>query len=288
MTKLIIVFFLILCSFSGISQAIYTGKIQNSNIELQILATDTMNVFAVYLSNLDNTPRLLRGSLKNDSLILCIINTDRTLGDTVFTFTDFKTNYDNINGNYYADTTIKALPIYLMKNGDVDSYPVKDSVFEILQAESSKDQYFKILFSHNHSFIPGINIYNKKSNALIQTIQSYYYYREFFVVSVEDYNFDKVEDFSVFESYYAGANTSSIYYLRNKKNNQYTESGFTGTSLQFDARSKTITEYNQCCAGKYISKSIYKVKKNEMVLIEKNCFEFDEELNKHIEGACHD
>ncbi|MBK8807036.1 MAG: hypothetical protein IPO21_10465 [Bacteroidales bacterium] len=288
MTKLIIVFFLILCSFSGISQAIYTGKIQNSNIELQIQANESMNIMAVYIISTYNNPILLSGSLKNDSLILFTRNTDFSIDDTIFIFSDYKNNYDNISGNYMNAATKEAFPVNFRKIGDIDSYPVKDKVFEILQATSSRDHYFKIRFSHNDSIIPAINIYDKKTNALIQTIEAEFLYREFYNVSVGDYNFDGIEDFSVFESFYAGANTSSIYYLRNKKKNQYSESGFTGTSLEFNAVSKTITEHNQCCAGRYVTITNYILENGKMVLINKSCMEFDEELNDFKEGPCND
>lgn len=101
-----------------------------------------------------------------------------------------------------------------------------------------------------------------------------------------DYNFDGLVDFSVFESSYAGPNTSSIYILRVTNSDQYMVSGFAGTSLEFDSESKQIFERNQCCAGRSIMTATYKVVDNEMILVESECLEYDDVKEDYIKKKC--
>jgi hypothetical protein len=92
-----------------------------------------------------------------------------------------------------------------------------------------------------------------------------------------DFNFDGREDFQLFTCYYAGANTSSLYYLYDPERKEFFDSGFDGTSLEFDQSNQTIFEHNQCCAGSRVSTAIYKVIDNKMVLIERHCYAADEQ-----------
>ena len=101
-------------------------------------------------------------------------------------------------------------------------------------------------------------------------------------ISVGDDNFDGIEDFSVFEISYAGANTSSIYILRNPNSEKYLKSNFSGTSLEFDNDSELIYEHNQCYAGRGYLNATYKVVENKMILIEKKCLENHEEKEDFI------
>ncbi len=69
-------------------------------------------------------------------------------------------------------------------------------------------------------------------------------------ITVDDYNFDGIQDFSVFETSYAGPNTSSLYFLYDLKSKKFFKSDFNGVSLEFDMKKKEIFELNQCCAGR--------------------------------------
>lgn len=90
-------------------------------------------------------------------------------------------------------------------------------------------------------------------------------------------------DFSIFESSYAGPNTSSLYFLYNQKTQKYFDSGFTGVSLEFDAKSKRITETNSCCAGSSVVISEYKLVKNKMILTKEKCLKWSEEKQELVE-----
>lgn len=105
-------------------------------------------------------------------------------------------------------------------------------------------------------------------------------------ISVYDYNFDGIEDFSIFELSYAGPNTSRIYILRDSSSNKYFVSEISGISLNFDPNTKLIYEHNQCCAGRSYMNATYKLVNNKMVLIKQTCLEYDDEKEDFIETKC--
>src|SRR5690606_37054635 len=132
----------------------------------------------------------------------------------------------------------------------------------------------------------GIRIFEKKTDKLLQEISLDCQLWGLNSVSVGDYNFDGIEDFSVFEQSYAGPNTSSVYFLFDPVTNRYFDSGFTGTSLEFDEKSKRIYEHNQCCAGRSHMNAEYKIVDNKMVLVEQSCLEYDEEIDDFKSIEC--
>ncbi|RRJ90301.1 hypothetical protein EG240_09345 [Paenimyroides tangerinum] len=99
----------------------------------------------------------------------------------------------------------------------------------------------------------------------------------FYGFIINDFNFDDELDFSIFEGSYSGTNTTSLYFLYNKKTNTYFESGIYGINLEFDSENKRIIEYNQCCAGGKQTEITYKLRNNKMILVKKKCFVWDEE-----------
>src|SRR5690606_15009251 len=79
---------------------------------------------------------------------------------------------------------------------------------EIIQPVSLEDKYFKLVISkENDNFyanVTGVRIYEKKTDKLIQEIDLECELWELDNIKVEDYNFDGITDFSVFEQSYAG------------------------------------------------------------------------------------
>jgi len=76
--------------------------------------------------------------------------------------------------------------------------------------------------------------------------------------------------------------------LFDPKTNQYFDSGFSGVSLDFDKKTKRITEDNQCCAGRQRTKSIYKVVNNKMVLVEQHCYIWNDKKGGLVERKIKD
>lgn len=158
---------------------------------------------------------------------------------------------------------------------------------EVLQDETTDDHYFKLLVDKRdgeyYERVYRVDIYDKNTNALTQQIDVDCRYWGAGSLMVFDYNFDGVDDFSIFEDSYAGPNTSRLYILRNPETNSYFVSDISGVSLEFDSSTKTIFERNQCCAGSIVTTATYKIENNEMVLIEEHCFRWDEEKNDLVE-----
>ncbi|MBY0487032.1 MAG: hypothetical protein K2P85_07605 [Flavobacteriaceae bacterium] len=117
-----------------------------------------------------------------------------------------------------------------------------------------------------------VRIFQKKTDKLLQKIDVACQFWGLNNISTGDYNFDGITDFSIFESSYAGPNTSSLYFLYNPKTKKYFDSGFLGVSLEFDSKTKRIIERNQCCAGSIVTTATYKVVKNKMILEKEKCY----------------
>jgi hypothetical protein len=159
---------------------------------------------------------------------------------------------------------------------------------EIIQSESLDKHYFKLLIKKEdgNSRVTGIKVYEKETDKLVQQINIDCQLWGLDNTSVGDYNFDGIDDFSVFEASYAGPNTSRIYILRVPGSEEYFVSNISGVSLEFDHSTGLIYEHNQCCAGRSHMNATYKLVNNQMVLIEKKCLEYDDEKEEFIEKDC--
>src|SRR5690606_29636121 len=134
--------------------------------------------------------------------------------------------------------------------------------------------------------VKGVRIYEKNTDRLIQDLELDCQFWGLDNISVFDYNFDGMGDFSVFERSYAGPNTSRLYILRDPNSEKYLISEISGTSLEFDIEKKLIYEHNQCCAGSSHMNATYKLNDNKMVLIERRCVEFDNVTEDFVETDC--
>ena len=104
---------------------------------------------------------------------------------------------------------------------------------EFIQGDALPDRYFKVAVKGDRAV--AVKVFEKKTDRLLQTIDVDTQQRGADGVSVGDYNFDGVQDFSIFESSYAGPNTSSLYYLYDPAKKHFFNSGWEGTSFEFDA-----------------------------------------------------
>lgn len=289
-TSILLILYLFTKNLHG--QVSYIGFINKSPIELvtHIYSDGIANAFYVY-SNFDE-PINIDGTLKNG--LLTLIEKD-SLGKAKATliFNSFNIKNKNIEGVQKDLNTGKELKITLCKTFDVDT---KDTIewknMELLQPVSLKDKYFKLILHKENEAdevsVSGIKIFEKKTDKLIQQIECACQLLGLYNVNIDDYNFDGLPDFSVFEQSYAGPNTSSLYFLYNKKTNTYFDSGFTGTSLEFSSSNKRVYERNQCCAGTSITRATYKVVKNKMILLKEQCFKWDEKKQKLVEHKMKD
>lgn len=270
----------------------FTGFIDKHPIELAADISSEGIVDAVYVYSNYNEPIILSGTLKNNKLVL-YEKGSKNKNRAKFTFNKFYSNTNRQEGIWTDLRTNKELKISLNKTVEInygDTIEWKNK--ELLQSVSINNKYFKLIVSKSkddyYATVSEIKIIEKKTNKLIQTINVDCQLNGLNSISTGDFNFDGVLDFSIFETSYSGANSSSLYYLYDKKSSKYIESGFTGISLEFDPKTKRIYERNQCCAGTQIMTAEYKVVNNKMVLIKENCYIWDETRQELIERKLKD
>lgn len=266
---------------------IYKGSLGKTPIKLIIDApsTDTNYIDAFYIYTKYNTPIPLSGEYKNNILSLYKKDNKNILKATL-KFYDYSKNYKNINGFWIDKKQSKKIAIKLksIQRISLDSdFDTKD--IELMQVQSFKNYYFKVVLNNaDEAYYPSVikvNIYTKKSDKLFQSFDVNAQSRGFMSIGTGDFNFDGYSDFSLFESSYAGTNTSSLYFLYNSKTKKYFLSDISGVSLEFDADSKNITSINSSQAGRSVTKETFKVKNNHMQLISSECLKYDDKQDKY-------
>lgn len=264
------------------SQITYTGFIDTYPIELVTDIYSDGQGSAIYAYSNVDTPIVLNGELKGNVLVFTEKNQDKQ--NAKLTFKNYDSQSGQLKGIWKDLNSGKELHISLKKEFDINSNP-EQAEKEILQPSSLKNSYFKLIISKD-SNVSGVRIIEKKTDKLFQKIAVQCQLWGLNNIDTGDYNFDGFEDFSVFESSYAGPNTSRIYFLYNPKTRKYFQSSYTGTSLEFDSKTKRIYEHNQCCAGRSIERAEYKVVNNKMVLVKKTCLEYDDKTQDYKKIIC--
>ncbi|WP_347052041.1 XAC2610-related protein [Flavobacterium olei] len=281
MKSTFIIFFLVLSNFL-FSQITYSGFIDKYPIELVTDIYSDGPGSAIYAYSNVDTPIVLNGELKGNVLVFTEKNQDKQ--NAKLTFKNYDSQSGQLNGIWKDLNSSRELQISLKKEFDINSNP-EQAEREILQSSSLKNSYFKLIISKD-SNVSGVRIIEKKTDKLIQKITVQCQLWGLNNIDTGDYNFDGFEDFSVFESSYAGPNTSRIYFLYNPKTRKYFESSYSGTSLEFDSKTKRIYEHNQCCAGRSIERAEYKLVNNKMVLVKKTCLEYDDKTQDYKKIIC--
>ena len=266
---------------------IFSGNINKNPIQLVTYSYSNGDTRAIYAFDKHDIPIIINGRQKNDSLVLVEKNEK---GEAKLEFIKFNPENKEMKGKWISQDKQTVFNIKLTKLHEFDSYDKNAfEKIELMQPESTKDNYFKLLISKDEGDniqVIGVRIYEKKTDRLIQELDLECQFWGLNNISVYDYNFDGIVDFSVFESSYAGPNTSSIYVLKDPKLERYFISEISGISLEFDSGAKLIYEHNQCCAGRSHMNATYKLVDNKMVLIEQRCLVYDDEKEDFIEKEC--
>lgn len=283
---------LLLISFTALGQINYSGFIDKYPIELVTDIFSDGDARAIYAYSNYDQPIVIKGLLKQGKLILNEKDSNGKNKATL-TFENFDIKSNQLEGTWKDLNSNKQFKISLTKNFNIDyGESIEWTTREIIQPVSLKDKYFKLMISKAkgdfYANVTGVKIFEKKTDKLIQQIDLECQLWGLSNISVGDYNFDNIDDFSVFEQSYAGPNTSSLYFLYNPKTNKYFESGFSGTSLEFNNTTKRIYERNQCCAGSSVTTAEYKVINNKMVLVKERCFKWDEKKQELVERKIKD
>jgi hypothetical protein len=274
----------VLCSsvLAAQAQTSYVGTVGSATVELAVNDTDEGLVSGVYFYPKFGTPIALGGQLKGRVLTLTEKDA-RGKASATLTIPGFSVKASQLAGTWRSLATGKTLPVTLT----AASSP------ELLQVAALKDSYFKLVLAKQPgeaSRVVAVKLVAKKTNKLVQQLAvDCQLLQGIHSVEVGDYNFDGLPDFSIFESSYAGPNTSSLYYLYDPAKRQFVNSGYEGTSLEFDEKAKRVYERNSCCAGTTMTSAEYKVVRNRLVLVVHHCFRWDEKKQKLVErpySAC--
>lgn len=284
-----LLFFGLLTTIVSAQTITYAGLVGQYPIQLVVDGYEGKIHQAFYVYTKYDTPIPLEVHHEADKLTLI----ERDASDQItgqLTIAPYSASATGLKGTWVAGDGNKRLPLELQRLQQYDAHGATSfKSISLLQANSLPDRYFvEVLAKVGEAYaeVKHLHIYEKKTDKLLQSFELQCVYREFNSVLIGDYNFDGYPDFSVFESFYAGPNTSTLYFLYDPATDSFFESGFTGISLDFDPETKTVTEYDQCCAGRYISNTTYEIVNNKMVLIERHCLEYSESEDEMIEVDC--
>ena len=234
MKQILTLFTILIFNNYVLAQTSYVGFIDKYPIELVTDLYSDRDARAFYIYTSYDEPIKINGTQKNG--LLKLSEKSATNKDiATLTFKDFNPKSNIIEGVWKEIRSNKELKITLIKSFNID---IEDGIewknIELLQPTTLKNKYFKLIINKEkgsyYANVIGLKIFEKKTDKLIQKINLECQLWGLNNISVEDYNFDNILDFSVFEQSYAGPNTSSLYFLYNLKTNKYFESGFSGTS----------------------------------------------------------
>lgn len=282
--------FTLLLFWTGVAlgQASYAGTVGTAPVEMVIEADQDGAAYGMYVYTRFDTSIALSGNLHGGTLVFTEKN---SLGKAFATLTlpAFSTTAKTASGVWKNLATGQTLPLALTQQLAGEAGEASAGVDQgLLQAASSNSTYFRAALPSSGGPV-NIQVFAKRTDRLLQTIPVEGPLRGMNTVTLGDFNFDGFDDFAVFEQSFAGPNTSSLYFLYDPAHKQYVPSGFSGTSLEFDAKTKRIYETNSCCAGSSVQKFIYKVVNNRMVLLAQHCYKWNEKTQKLVErkvSAC--
>ncbi|MFD1605672.1 XAC2610-related protein [Flavobacterium artemisiae] len=286
--KITLLFFLVTTLLSA--QISYKGFIYKYPIELVADIYSEESGSAVYAYSNFDTPIFLSAKLVGKNLVLAEKDKNNKISGK-FILQNYNPKNKELNGTWKDINSGKELIVSLTKEFDLqDENNAVWSNREILQTTSLKDKYFKLVLSREkdryQASVVCVKIFEKKTDKLIQKFDVECQLLGIGNISIDDYNFDGIPDFSVYEGGTAGPDSTSLYFLYDPKTGKYFESSFSGSSLEFDSKTKIISEHNQCCAGRKVMTAEYKVVNNKMVLLKRTCVEFDDKTGKMKKVKC--
>jgi hypothetical protein len=263
-------------AYAAQGQASYVGTVGSVPVELAVNNTEEGLLTGAYMYSKFGTPIALGGQLKRGVLTLTEQDAWGKASATL-TIPGFRVGASQLSGTWRSLATGQHLPVTLA---------VAPNPGELLQQAALKDNYFKLVLAGPpgsvDSRVVAVKLLAKKTNRLVQQLAVDCESHGIFSVEVGDYNFDGLSDFSVFESSYAGPNTSSLYFLYDPAKRCYVPSGFEGTSLEFDAKKKRVYEHNSCCAGSSVVTVEYKVVRNKLVELARHCYRWDDKKQQLV------
>lgn len=286
-----------LVSSTAAGQASYTGKIGGAPIEL--LLGNLSGGTGVYLYTKVGTPIVLRSSLRRGVLTLTEYTADRLLttqsllttkyrATATLTIAKFSFKAPALHGTWRNRATGQLLPLALTLITGPSDMGTAAAPPTALQNESTPGYYFKTVLTgkaaDTTTRVGAVQVMAKKTNRLLQQFPVNGRASAQYNVSVDDYNFDGLPDFSVYEkdgdrpmlASFLLNNTKSQYFLYDPATRQFKASGFQGIGLVFDAKKKRVYEYlpSSSRTRTAMTKVTYRLVNNHLVLVAKQCLEW--------------
>ena len=288
-TTFFVLIFLCTSFWSTAQTLIYKGFVDVYPIELYLDGYNGEIDNAMYVYTKYDTPIALAIKYEDNKLVLLESNGEGKAPNRI-EFANFSAKAQKLSGQWIRADKLKTLNIKLDQHTSFAAYDdTSFKGYELLQLNTLDKHYFKVILNKeagDDARVYGLKIYEKRTDKLIQSFEKYCIYREFESINTGDFNFDGYMDFSLFESFYAGPNTTSIYYLLDPTTGNYFDSGFEGTSLEFNAETKTVHLHDQCCAGRYIRTATFKIVNNKMEMIAEQCLEYQDGKDELVEVDC--
>ncbi|MFT5337280.1 MAG: hypothetical protein ACI9YL_001282 [Luteibaculaceae bacterium] len=283
-------FFLLISGLSAQGQTtLFSGSINKVPVEMVTYSFPDGVTRLAYSYTKFDSPIGASGIFRDGTLVAVEDNGGDSL-PSVFELVSSPNNEKELKGKWVSYSNRLMMDVELVKSISFDSYD--DTQFEgleIMQLESTREHYFMVVLDKEQgdgAVAVGVKVYEKGTDTLLQEFSVECQYIGLENIKMGDFNFDGQMDFSMFESSYSGANTSSIYFLKNSTTGKFEESDISGSSLEFDSEKKLIIERNQCCAGSQEFITSYKWVNNVMVRLEKKCFIYNEEAGGYEETKC--
>lgn len=281
--RLFCLFLLFLCSAAPVyAQYVYKGAVDKYPVEFVIDDFSNGDISAVYAYDRFDKPIRISGRQSGEGILLVERNFEAA-DTTTMRFEGGAIGADSLTGVWFNVRTGRRFDIRLAKVFDLQDCAAGYTDRAILQDAELDSAYFRLLVSCQAGqgpVVSGVRIYQKGDDRLIQELRFEVAFIGFSGLRTDDFNFDGIPDFSVFEGFYAGPNTTSLYFLYDKKTRRYFESEISGVSLEFDHARKRITEVNQCCAGSQVTHTEYKLVNNKMVKTGSKCFKWNHKTNQ--------
>ena len=263
--KSILLILLLIPSISYAIIYIYTGNIGQDKVEFYL-----DNLYTIYLDNNEYQVKKLSSIGKNNDVYKFksyYVTSPEEVIDEVFikkldsdTFYDLKHNYQQLTGNTLSGNKIDLHKIF---EYDIYNENILDETefnnIDFLQANSTKDFYFKLVISKKKkeaAKIVSIKVFSKKDGRLIQTItninEGIFLRIEHIITENKDYNFDgDNNDFRISstKNFYGGSWITE-FYSYDKKQKKYIKLNLKGDNIHLDSKTKTATDYEICFSRK--------------------------------------
>lgn len=262
-----IFFLLILIPISIFSQDAenFKGKIGENKIEM-FLNFDWSNykVHGIYKYEKFNNIISIDGKIGEP---IEIIEYQNNLPFAKLTFSHFNDMNNPIVGIWKKLNDNKEIPIEIKNTEDI--LCANKACFyekaEILQKKSTKYEFFKLEIQknedNNNPIVTSINVYSKKTGKLIKKIPCICPYKETNSIEIGDFNFDGIEDFSIYKS--SNKYIRKYYFIKSK--NKFLKVNFYSDNLIFDKNKKVIKRIDTLKNGKIkISKYYFDKKSNSL------------------------